>query len=346
MQLGMKTADAESFNGVKITGAEGNEKTQFRTGESLSVTVLAEPARLNFVNVSGMIKGDGWEIELEKKKYKAWEEIDSPTWKKALPLDMTGGATIEVNYSGSRDGKFQDSSNITIIPSEAKYTGSHICGSCHEDNYSGWKTSRHFPAIGCEICHGPGGKHINSLSMDDINLKIFGACYNNCHSRYSPDGLKASGGFITPLQQAYEIDNSVHAGNVDCVTCHNPHYSPSTDRKNAIKIGCSQCHVSKKVSLGMEQLDCEDCHMPGAVFISGSEGSGVHREGDGHAHIFRIKSVADPEDMFSNGGSVVSEDLKGLFLTLNFACLGCHDGSDEFMLDMKSSRKVHQLIHR
>src|SRR5579864_3582943 len=60
----------------------------------------------------------------------------------------------------------------------AEYVGSETCKACHEEIYNNLQKSPHFAIEtgarkgwaqkSCESCHGPGAKHAESASADDI----------------------------------------------------------------------------------------------------------------------------------------------------------------------------------
>lgn len=117
------------------------------------------------------------------------------------------------------------------------------------------------------------------------------------------------------------------------------------DRKKAIRTTCRMCHLAKRVALHPSSITCEDCHMPKAAVREGYEGAGLYRQGDFASHIIRIKTSAAPEDMFNDNGTALAEDGDGPFLTLNFACLSCHDGRHSVKADLQSVRNAAKLIH-
>ncbi len=85
--------------------------------------------------------------------------------------------------------------------------------------------------------------------------------------------------------------------------------------------------------------------MPKAVLHEWSTGKGMYRQGDTAAHIWRIKPITGPDDMFSSNGSTVARDVDGPFLTLNFTCLGCHNGNEAPREDFDDVRQTWRLVH-
>src|SRR5580700_1079825 len=108
------------------------------------------------------------------------------------------------------------------------YVGSEVCGTCHEDigkavaksphqavNLGGKSDSHGFAGKACESCHGPGSKHVETLSAADIRnpaklspAEIDGICLN-CH-RNQPS---ASG----------RIESSHVRNSIACTSCHSIH---------------------------------------------------------------------------------------------------------------------------
>ncbi len=85
--------------------------------------------------------------------------------------------------------------------------------------------------------------------------------------------------------------------------------------------------------------------MPFAVLASQSTGVGLYRKGDARTHIVRIKTEANPQDMFMPSGNALYKDAQGAFITDNFACLGCHNGVIARFETFESVRKTSTLVH-
>ena len=85
--------------------------------------------------------------------------------------------------------------------------------------------------------------------------------------------------------------------------------------------------------------------MPKAVLNEHSDGTGYYRRGDIASHIWRIKGAAEPDAMFTLGGTTLQQDMQGHFLTLNFTCLGCHNGKDARLESFEAVRQTFPLIH-
>jgi len=95
----------------------------------------------------------------------------------------------------------------------------------------------------------------------------------------------------------------------------------------------------------MQRVQCTSCHMPPAVETDNSTGAGPYRKGDTPSHIWRIKTEAEPYQMFAIDGSFAVKDARGPFLTLNFSCLTCHNGFNARFYDFISVQKTSTLVH-
>ena len=166
-----------------------------------------------------------------------------------------------------------------------------------------------------------------------------------CHSRNDGTVIEAEEGLIKSQQQYNEWASTRHSIFLQCAGCHNPHYSLESAPMNAIKVTCRECHFLKKRYLGMQRVACTSCHMAPAVLTDNSTGIGPYRKGDTSSHIWRIKTEAEPYHMFSLDGSYAVKDSAGPFLTLNFACLSCHNGFQARFYDFISVQKTSTLVH-
>lgn len=159
---------------------------------------------------------------------------------------------------------------IVIPPSiaGATFVGSEACAQCHGDITRDFPTATHARLkaegqnalnIGCESCHGPGSKHVESGGAANTIInphKSPETCYQ-CH-------LEVRTRFNLPFH------HPVPEGKVSCSDCHDPH------KGLAIKGGgtqlasqndtCFQCHTAQKGPFVFEheavREGCVTCHEP------------------------------------------------------------------------------------
>jgi DmsE family decaheme c-type cytochrome len=157
---------------------------------------------------------------------------------------------------------------------KATYSGSKSCADCHDDIAKAIaksphgavdKSDRHgFTGNACEACHGPGSKHVDSISPADIlnpakmpTADADKSCLT-CHrnQRTGAGRLEAS-----------------HAHNsVSCVACHIVHGPQAmvVRQQAAVNTQCESCHFDVKASFAQpfkhrvpeSAMTCVDCHNP------------------------------------------------------------------------------------
>lgn len=182
--------------------------------------------------------------------------------------------------------------NLSVLPAEERdeatkasgYTGSEKCLECHGGRaLSGPHSATTNPdspsgpdQLGCETCHGPGGRHARAEEEDsgsaeaaalikdlgpksDMPVEERNALCTQCHNN------------SYPLWQG-----STHESReVGCTNCHSPH---ARNRKYLAKSAepelCSECHKDIRADLMKNshhplregKITCSDCHNPhGAV---------------------------------------------------------------------------------
>ena len=199
--------------------------------------------------------------------------------------------------------------------------------------------------VRCEGCHGPGSLHATRafttpLGETDVLKEVCGDCHNN-GGRDGP--IPVEDGFVANHAQFQELEASRH-GEVSfftCTTCHEPHvplrYSELAGKNfngkqlDPIRKQCQECHPSRTPS-HPEPIACVDCHMPPASKSAvGVEYANGGAKGDVASHIWRINPEPDTRAaMFTEDGTFLKADASGKpALSLEFACLGCHQAANE-----------------
>jgi hypothetical protein len=140
--------------------------------------------------------------------------------------------------------------------------------------------------IGCERCHGPGNLHIKAveagfpdpaisrpkLAEPSERLTLCAQCHiaNGEIPASDPRFIRFQATTL-PYSKCY----TQSGGQIDCVTCHNPHKNVETDH-TFYEAKCLSCHITSvdadKTSLTQakplptcpvnSKTDCITCHMP------------------------------------------------------------------------------------
>ena len=168
-----------------------------------------------------------------------------------------------------------------VAQTKPTHVGSQVCGMCHEDIGKAFMNSPHeavdqsdkhgFMGNACEACHGPGSKHVETLSAADIRnpAKIAPAELDRtcltCH-RNQPTGAGRL--------QASHAHNSI-----SCIACHSVHGPQAlvVRKATAVNTLCESCHFDVKSSFAQpfkhrvpeNAMTCVDCHNPHGSFKPG-----------------------------------------------------------------------------
>ncbi|MEI6125869.1 MAG: multiheme c-type cytochrome [Pseudomonadota bacterium] len=265
-------------------------------------------------------------------------------WKAAFV--QSDGQVLTAGDAGART-QYNPASALLGTPAEfvaydAEQASPRDCGPCHTTGYTASDNASGAPAlggswnedgVGCEACHGQGSRHRDNPSGVKPALDPKKAC-SSCHVQAESNSIKADGGLILHAQQAAELKANT-MGLFSCDACHNAHASAHYDEQAkgmAIVKDCIACHTDKTIGLGMQSLQCTDCHMPYAVKSGGhitfkDPDNNTIALGDMRSHLFKINALAaSPAELFSADGKSLAVDNGGKSkgLTLDKVCLGCH----------------------
>lgn len=330
---------------ITLTGYDNVPTRTLMPGEQVMLTAGFASPSFTLGIIHGSITGDACSVPLLPRLVMCGPGYHETGWAAWIPAYGIGTARADVRLARLFRGTVAGSKDVEIQADLSEYTGPEGCSECHEENYKAWMRNRHAPIPACEACHGPGRRHDEADTEEFIFMDVRGKVCVQCHVKNAGTYIEAEDGFIAYYQEHNEINRTAHGRFKHCTVCHNPHYSTKDDRRSAIRTDCRICHPGKRAALHPATVRCEDCHMPKAALRDASRGTGLYRVGDFASHIMRINIAADAEDMFTADGTVLAEDGDGPFLTLNFACLACHNGSFAGKADMQAARNAARLIH-
>jgi len=109
-------------------------------------------------------------------------------------------------------GHYRADALTDIADKEAVFAGRETCVACHDEINEMILTDVH-AKLSCEVCHGPGMKHADSMEASDIVKKGERTDCGRCHA-------------INPARLANvitQIDLNEHNIDFKCTECHNPH---------------------------------------------------------------------------------------------------------------------------
>lgn len=241
----------------------------------------------------------------------------------------------------------------------------------NQDGRPGIMGTWHETGVQCEACHGPGGGHFRTQNGSVVidTARIFvdpngSQTCAECHNRPFHDrsgAILASDGFILSQAQWPELRASGGHSAFSCTICHDPHRSLAIDRTTAIRNSCAACHSGMSMAGHggkvfrkgdyEEPLRCESCHMPLATRSAHNAAPAMvgplGRAADIRTHLFRIN--VEPvgfAGMFTADGSQVLRDASGrAAVTVDFACIRCHNGGDLFELSIERAAEIAGQIH-
>jgi tetratricopeptide (TPR) repeat protein len=127
--------------------------------------------------------------------------------------------------------------------------------------------------IRCEACHGPGAAHVaagggagtirNPKRLNAVELNAF--C-GTCHRKPPEAGVE--GDWTDPWNARHQpasLSQSAcfrkSAGNLSCLTCHDPH-APLAVSAKAYDQRCAACHHDVRHRTATAGTACVTCHMP------------------------------------------------------------------------------------
>jgi hypothetical protein len=134
------------------------------------------------------------------------------------------------------------------------------------------------PGVGCEACHGPGGKHVAAIQsakapeakmakLATLSSEEMSDMCGACHRTWSQIALNGPRGVNNVRFQPYRLANSkcydAADGRIRCTACHDPHQAPVSETK-FYDSKCAACHATGTHSktCPVAKQECVSCHMP------------------------------------------------------------------------------------
>ncbi|WP_406660579.1 multiheme c-type cytochrome [Methanolobus sp. ZRKC3] len=220
------------------------------------------------------------------------------------------------------------------------------CQKCHTTGASydertedlpGIDGSWEFRGIQCEACHGPGSEHVEQKGIGGVAINVDGSASfcGQCHRRGAEDDkIPASGAFAQHHEEYQELLASGNMSTLNCVVCHDPHKPVHVGATNQIeKLGitthCDDCHsavaeIYEESIMGVVGVECVECHMPKSAKSAVSTSPYM---ADVSSHLFRINTSVDAEFIYVDKES--GNEYANPYITLEYACLSCHDDKDK-----------------
>ena len=109
-------------------------------------------------------------------------------------------------------GAYRGNALIEISDKEAKFVQTETCAMCH-DSIAELKTQGLHKTIECEICHGPGYKHVEDDEINKMMIPEGSSLCMRCHTKNT----------ASPQNVIKQIDAVEHSEGEECINCHNPH---------------------------------------------------------------------------------------------------------------------------
>ncbi len=136
-----------------------------------------------------------------------------------------------------RYGHYRADAVSEIAANEPKYKGPDYCQDCHADRHAEWQAAAH-TVVNCETCHSAAEKHpaTGKLPVPADSVKLCTLCHEAMPTR--------------PAAHP-QIVVAEHAGEEQCVSCHDPH-SPGFGEPDSTAGGASAEETASE--------QCAGCH--------------------------------------------------------------------------------------
>jgi hypothetical protein len=276
-------------------------------GRTASSDVLRASRRLTFTS-------GGYSYEIVSDDKASSYKVTNGTQSSSAPLTWTFGAgKVGQSFLFNREGSFYEARvsyydaihTLGFTPGRALSapkdldeamarrvddTEARRCFACHTTapvTQGKFDPSNAVPGITCEVCHGPGRRHVDAMKVSpsagkqgpmlnpahlqpEESVDFCGAC----HATFWDVTLAGEQGLSALRSQPYRLRSSKcwteGDARLTCVACHDPH-RPLVTEARAYDERCLSCHVTTGHQPTPERAGhacpvgtpgCATCHMP------------------------------------------------------------------------------------
>ncbi|NQU87497.1 MAG: hypothetical protein HQ541_17220 [Mariniphaga sp.] len=110
-------------------------------------------------------------------------------------------------------GYYRADSMDEIAALPINHVGKAICVECHDTEGAQLESDMH-SGLSCEVCHGPGSKHVDDMEPASIEKQSSRDFCGKCHN-------------LNParrIEVINQVDIKLHyPERENCIDCHNPH---------------------------------------------------------------------------------------------------------------------------
>lgn len=269
----------------------------------------------------------------------------APTVTSWSDVSYVIGGRQRIAYA-DRAGRVEDTSYHHRLGRWSPFppTAMEDCGRCH---FTGFGAGDEHPSdaalpgrwvepnIGCEACHGPGGRHVETYESEDIIVDPSSRSCGECHT---------AAGRVLPEDDLHDTHDLVqnwngdphatgvrfHSHNAFCSRCHSPYEGYFLESRDG---------TSKRVfAESRRNITCIACHDPHDLTDAGYSREKVSLE----------PPVTSRRQTYrGNDRDFTTTDFRSLDSTEE-VCLECHKGADRIELDHANAtcNDCHNTFHR
>ena len=312
---GVSREPAPQFVGSQRCAAACHPKiyaTWRSTRHSYSVLTANEARRAGFPLPAGREVG-------EKPAIRSWKDVSYVLGGRQRITYVDKKGQVRVTSYHHRIGKWNRFPTKRLSD----------CGGCHFTGFGAGPPHPDDPAlsgrwvergIGCEACHGPGRRHMDTYSKRDVVVDVSPRACGRCHTAISRVLPKDDSHATHDLVQVWNHDR--HATSVRfnshsafCSRCHSPYEGQFLDSTQAAK--------RRVFAEDKHNVTCIACHNPHDL-----------THGDYTRQRVSLEPPLPPKRQVYHGHD---EDFTtsdyGQFETTEKVCVQCHRGADRIDLD-------------